>query len=185
MDETLQNNLVSSLFEGNIELSDLPVVKSSHAVKSGVRVPKEKAIEVAKELTKVIRPYASRIRYGGSIRRRKEDVGDIDLSVDLLPNVTPSDLRKELQKIDPEMRGGDVQMYMEFMGLVVNIYILQDPKSMGALMATITGPSFRNVFYRKLAKSKGWKLSQYGLFDENDKLIANTERGIAKALNKE
>jgi DNA polymerase (family X) len=50
----------------------------------------------------------------------------------------------------------------------------------------LTGPAGYGIAYRRMAKAKGWKLDQYGLWNQHGELIASrTEHDIYKALGKE
>jgi len=56
-------------------------------------------------------------------------------------------------------------------------------KSFGAAMQYFTGSKDHNVVLRKIAIKKGWKLNEYGIFDQRGKQIAGrTEEEIYKKL---
>ncbi len=46
---------------------------------AGVKVPYAEAVEAANELVKILEPHFERLEIAGSIRRKKEYVGDIEL----------------------------------------------------------------------------------------------------------
>ncbi len=63
-------------------------------------------------------------------------------------------------------------------GLDCDLRVL-DEKSFGAALAYFTGSKEHNIVMRQLAIKKGWKLSEYGLFDKSDNVIAGkTEEEI-------
>ena len=47
-----------------------------------------------------------------------------------------------------------------------------------------TGPAMYNIHKRRLAKTKGYKLNEYGLYkrDTNEKVAGETEHSIYEAL---
>jgi DNA polymerase (family 10) len=54
--------------------------------------------------------------------------------------------------------------------------IVVEEKQYGAALLYFTGPKEHNITLRKLAKSNGWKLNEYGLFDRTSgKLLASAE----------
>jgi DNA polymerase (family 10) len=70
-----------------------------------------------------------------------------------------------------------------FNGRPINIFITNQD-SYGACLYQSTGPAMYNVHKRKLAKSKGFKLNEYGLFDRetNEKVAGETEESIFEAM---
>jgi len=72
----------------------------------------------------------------------------------------------------------------EFEGVHVDFY-MASLADMGAQKLTWTGSMKFNIRCRAIAKLRGWKLNQYGLFDINGVLISNTEEGILGMLNLE
>ncbi|MFN3347128.1 MAG: PHP domain-containing protein, partial [Candidatus Bipolaricaulaceae bacterium] len=56
-------------------------------------------------------------------------------------------------------------------------------ESFGAALQYFTGSKAHNIRLRERAVARGWKLNEYGLFDEQDRLIAGrTEEEIYQAL---
>ena len=53
-----------------------------------------------------------------------------------------------------------------------------DPSSFGAALNYFTGSKEHNVILRNIAKKKGLKLSEYGLFKGNKKVAGKTEEEI-------
>lgn len=116
----------------------------------------------------------------GSLRRDEAKVKDIDLVT-----VVPMDeLRKRMagKGLKP-LSGGQHNLTVKFDGSTVNVYHAE-PDHFGATLMYASGPKGANIHNRSLAKAKGWKLNQYGLFDQVGKLIASDEHGIYEALGK-
>jgi DNA polymerase (family 10) len=118
------------------------------------------------ELEKTIRarPGVIGAWAAGSVRRRKETVGDIDILV-VVDKPENAIERFEL----PE---GGIKADLRFVG----------PESYGAALLHFTGSKTHNVALRGLAIRKGLKLNEYGLW-RGEKLIAGkTEEEIYDAL---
>ena len=113
----------------------------------------------------------------GSIRRKKPEVGDLDIVV-----VGSIDHLKD----QPYWRyadGGKKKCTVEYKGRQVNI-MATTFESVGAAMLYFTGSSTFNIILRRKAKKLGLKLNEYGLWKDED-LIANTERDIMEELGVE
>jgi DNA polymerase/3'-5' exonuclease PolX len=73
--------------------------------KSDVRLPLVTASRLADEVAELLRPYCERLEIAGSIRREREDIGDIDIVCiprfrTEVPTAAPTDLFGEL--VDPK-----------------------------------------------------------------------------------
>jgi DNA polymerase (family 10) len=116
----------------------------------------------------------------GSFRRKKKLISDIDILV----------LDKDLESIKEYMKSlnvefinsGDKQFDIHYKDILINFRSTTEG-GWGAGMLYLTGSGKFGVLIRGLAKKKGFKLNQYGLF-KNDELIASsTEQDIFDALD--
>ena len=110
----------------------------------------------------------------GSIRRGKEEIGDIDIV--LIPKDTLFD---HIDDIIEVTSGGQKKIYGTYRGRPINLF-LTDTKGWGAQLMTATGPAQYNIRKRFLVKRKGLKLNEYGLFtaDTGEYLAGKTEKDI-------
>lgn len=124
------------------------------------------------------------IELAGSIRRRKETIGDIDILV------TTSDPKKVIQVYSslPEVasvtRTGPTGCSVKFkQGLNGDLRVLKD-NEYGAGLQYFTGGKEHNVAVRKIAIDKGYKLNEYGLFTikGNKRVAGRTEEEIYTKL---
>ncbi len=119
----------------------------------------------------------------GSYRRRKETVGDIDI---LAISKNPEKVMDYFVAF-PEVehiyaKGPTKTMVRLKIGLDVDLRVVEK-ESFGAALAYFTGSKDHNIQMRELAIKKGWKLNEYGLFDQNGKKIAGeTEEEIYEKL---
>lgn len=117
---------------------------------------------------------------GGSFRRRSPTVGDLDFVVQ-----TSSLDKIQLPDWVSFERLGDLQAHgiidLDGQPLGIDIWCAT-PEQWGAFMWFITGSKELNIKMRGMAKRKGFKLSQFGLFCDDAQIDDGTERGVASAL---
>jgi len=136
---------------------------------------KELVAELTQELNK--RGYL-KVEVAGSIRRKKDWIGDIDLIVrgdDLLL----------LEGLGEAKERGESKWTFVYKGQQVNVFKCKE-EHWGAMLLYLTGPKGSTVGLRIKAKKKNYVLNQYGLFDEKGNLLAaKTEAEIYKCFGKE
>lgn len=122
----------------------------------------------------------------GSLRRKEDLIGDVDIVTnDPLSHLLSRFKTRKLKYKVEEVAGGDAKLDIDYRGMRFNIFYAE-PSYWGSMMFYLTGPGGYGIAYRRRAKERGWKLNQYGLFNENGKLIASkTETDIYHALGKE
>ncbi|WP_433500704.1 DNA polymerase/3'-5' exonuclease PolX [Sphaerimonospora sp. CA-214678] len=124
---------------------------------------------------------AERIAYAGSLRRMRETIGDIDILAVGPPGLM--DLFARQPYVTEVIAKGERKTSVRTdRGLQVDLRLVPDG-SWGAAMIYFTGSKEHNVRIREMAVKKGWKLSEYGLFDGDGRLIAaETEEDVYDAL---
>lgn len=142
----------------------------------------EHVVEKLKQL-----PEVKQVELAGSLRRKKETIGDIDILV--------SSEDKTRKKIVDFFTGreiasrilarGDTKasiIHKDF-GRQVDLRIVSE-NDWGSALQYFTGSKEHNIHLRTIAKDKGYKISEYGIFTiKNDKRIAGrTEEEIYKTL---
>jgi len=116
----------------------------------------------------------------GSTRRGKAEVGDIDVVV-----TAPLEVSDIEYLIKPKLiwSKGTKQIFFTLEDDVkVNIWLLDDDDSFGAMMLHTTGSQQHNIILRKLAKKHGFKLNQYGLYEGVQRIAGRTEQEIYNHL---
>jgi len=156
------------------------------AKKSKVRILLGDALPVAEEICKQLsdnkKANAARVEAAGSLRRMKETIGDIDILATSLHPIqlteaftNMSDVRKVLEK------GETKSSILLQSNLQVDLRIVEE-QSFGSALMYFTGSKDHNIAIRKLAISKGLKLSEYGLFKGNEPVAGRTEEEVYKKL---
>lgn len=130
---------------------------------------------------------AKKIEICGSIRRGKPKVGDIDIVA--VPNKF-DEFCKSIEKILDEENGKGLvygQRNIRFLlndDLQVDIAVFDnDTFESGKLY--FTGSKWFNIRCRSKAKQLGYKLNEYGLWDENGNRTAVTEKEILRRIGME
>ena len=135
---------------------------------------------VAKKLVADFKSQGLAVEVGGSFRRRAEMVGDLDIVVQaesLSDILLPEALCFE--RLGQQASHGILDLNGQPLG--VDIWCAT-PRQWGAFLWFITGSKELNIKMRSMAKTKGLKLSQFGLFDGRVQVDDGSERGVADAL---
>lgn len=127
-------------------------------------------------------PGTTHIDIAGSLRRRKETIGDIDL---LATSSEPKKLIaafKALREIHEVLEEGPAKLMVRYInGLQGDLLILK-PEEYGAALVHFTGSREHNILLRERAIKKGMKLSEHGLFKGKTRVTSRTEEQIYKSL---
>jgi DNA polymerase (family 10) len=152
-------------------------------------LPLKDALELAGVIESVLLANGVSLLTCGSIRRRKDPVGDIDIVVNI-PAIEAAELIKSHTIIPAAFAGGekkaDIFIHVDkFVDPIqVNLYYAE-PEHWGAMTLFLTGSKWFNIRMRKKAKDQGLKLSQYGLFFRAECLAREHEIDIFKVLDME
>jgi DNA polymerase (family 10) len=132
-------------------------------------------------------PGVKHIELAGSLRRRKETIGDIDILV----SAVPSKRRKILSAFTSSSLASRVlargetkaSIIVKETGKQADLRMV-DEFEWGSALQYFTGSKEHNIHLRTLAREKGLKISEYGVFSiESGKRIAGkTEEELYKKL---
>jgi DNA polymerase (family X) len=142
------------------------------------------ASETAEQLTAYLRKLdvVERVEAAGSLRRGRETVGDLDLLVTGRDHARIAEHFARHPEVAQILAQGEDKVSVKLRNdLQVDVRLLE-PKSYGAAMQYFTGSKEHNVALRDRAKRRGWKLSEYGLFEGNKNLASRSEEEIYKKL---
>jgi len=118
----------------------------------------------------------------GSVRRRKETIGDVDILI-ISKNPKPvMDYFVNMTDVIHVYAHGETKSAVKMKnGLDVDLRVV--PKdSYGAALNYFTGSKDHNVALREIAVKKGYKLNEYGLFKGKKRIAGRTEEEIYNAL---
>jgi DNA polymerase (family X) len=123
-----------------------------------------------------------RIAAAGSLRRRRETVGDIDLLVTAKDGAAAGDRLVAYDNVAEVLAHGPTRTTVILRsGLQVDMRAVPEA-SYGAAMMYFTGSKAHNILLRGLANERDWKLNEYGLFSGRRRIAGATEEEIYKKL---
>jgi DNA polymerase (family 10) len=145
----------------------------------GIALPQ--AREIISRLEKV--EGVQHVETAGSLRRMKETIGDIDI---LVTSKHPKSVMGAFVKMPSVKRilaeGETKSAVILKTDLQVDVRVLE-PSSFGSALQYFTGNKDHNIKLRTIAIKKGFKLSEYGLFNKKgDKVAGKTEEEVYKRL---
>ena len=150
------------------------------------RHPYVLAKEVAREITDILNlsPDIEKVAIAGSLRRKQDTVGDIDLiAISEEPEKVISHFT-EMEKVEEVLESGTTKASIMYPGnFHVDLRVV-NRDSYGSMMQHFTGSKEHNIHLRKLALSKGYSLNEYGLTDENSGELTkfSSEENLYKLL---
>jgi DNA polymerase (family 10) len=122
------------------------------------------------------------ISVAGSVRRMKETIGDVDILIIAKDHEKVMDFFVQLPGVTKVWMKGPTKSSVRMEeGFDVDLRVVKK-KSYGSALQYFTGSKEHNIFTRRIAMSKGLKLSEYGLFRGKRMIAGWSEQGIYKAL---
>jgi len=127
-------------------------------------------------------PEVKKVIIGGSVRRMKETIGDIDILVVSNKPTEVMDRFVRLPEVAHVYGKGETKTNVKLKnGLDADMRIVP-LRSWGAALNYFTGSKAHNIHLRKIALKKGWKLNEYGLFKGKKFIGGRTEEELYKKL---
>lgn len=127
------------------------------------------------------------ISLGGSLRRMKETIGDIDLLAGSESPDVVMDVFSSYPDVEEVLERGPTKSVVRLKdGTRVDLRVVRE-REYGAALQYFTGNKEHNVVLRSLASDKGMKLNEYGLFrkESNEVVASEREEDIYHALGLE
>jgi len=122
------------------------------------------------------------ISVAGSVRRMKETIGDVDI---LITTKNPKRVMGYFVQLPGTtkiwMKGPTKSSIRMKQGFDVDLRVVKN-KSYGSALQYFTGSKEHNIATRRIAITKGLKLSEYGLFMGKKMIAGWNEAGVYKAL---
>ncbi len=145
-----------------------------------------KALDIADTLVQALKAHGAvtQIEVAGSIRRRKETVGDIDILVTSADPKRVIETFVSLPSVLDVLAHGETKASIRHQeGIQVDLRVVE-PEAFGAALQYFTGSKEHNVRVREIASKKGLKVSEYGVFNEKSgkRLAGDTEEEVYRAV---
>ena len=189
---TTKEELVTAIEKGKLEkikgFASRKIEKMKQALKlesSKKRLPLKEAQHIADNLLQSVKSIDGVLKatIAGSIRRKKDTIGDIDI-------VITADERKwkkiitaitQLPQAKKVIAAGKTRasLVLKTKQVQADIRVVHEDEY-GAALFYFTGSKDHNIQLRSLAKQRGWKVNEYGVFDNKTgkKLAGKTEEEI-------
>ncbi|MFH1503630.1 MAG: hypothetical protein ABIE36_03155 [Candidatus Diapherotrites archaeon] len=142
----------------------------------------ENVIDLSKRIYQKLKSFCKKIEIAGSIRRHEISPKDIDIV--LIPK--NKDELEDFMKTQGEfLQGGEHESTWDIEGTKVELYYTNE-EEWGAELLAYSSRKGSGIGLRIIAKRKGMKLTQHGLFDRKTgkKIAGKTETEIYHALGK-
>lgn len=166
-------------FEKNI-LEGIKIYKGGRG-----RMPLGLALKEARRILKILKKVkgVKRVSEAGSVRRRMETIGDLDLIVSSSNPKRVIDKFCKLKGIKKIQAKGNTKASVRMENdLQIDIRVVPD-YGFGAALQYFTGNKAHNILLRRIAIKKGMKLNEYGLFLGKKRIAGKNEAGIYKKLD--
>lgn len=109
-------------------------------------------------------PGVEQFEFGGSYRRGKETVGDLDILIVAANETAAMDCLGSFDQTKDIIARGDTKMSIRtHAGFQVDLRVVP-AESFGAALQYFTGSKEHNVIVRGMAKAKGLKINEWGVF---------------------
>ena len=125
-----------------------------------------------------------RMEWAGSYRRGRETVGDLDLLVVASDRELAMDQFESFSGRSQTILRGETKMSIRVgKGFQVDLRLVEDSE-FGAAMQYFTGSQAHNVHVRRIAKQKGLKVNEYGVFriDDESRIAGASEQEVYQAI---
>ena len=141
-------------------------------------------LPVAREVVEKLKTLkeVQQISLAGSLRRRKETIGDCDILVAAKNPAKVMDFFVSLPGVEKVWGKGGTKASVHMRdGFDMDLRVVPE-KSYGSALQYFTGSKEHNIVTRKIAIDKGLKLSEYGVFKGSKMIAGKTEEEVYKAI---
>ena len=143
----------------------------------------DEIIEIRNNCKKI--PEVLDVEIAGSFRRLESSIGDIDIIITCNQTNRPKIIEsyKKLPNFIKIINAGETKVTAISKSKIgVDLRII-NPDEIGACLQYFTGNRAHNIKIRQIAKNKGWKINEYGLYDKDNKVIeSKSEEKIYEQL---
>jgi DNA polymerase (family 10) len=149
---------------------------------------------LADDVLELLRAHEAtdRCEVGGSIRRWKETIGDVDVLVASEAAQRVVDAFTDWSRVDEVIEAGSIKASVRVEGARIDLRVV-DPSEYGSALQYFTGSKEHNVRLRNRAIDRDVKVNEYGAFDVSDveddsdqrageRIAGETEEGMYEVL---
>lgn len=174
--------LESAVADGKIKLNHIQSLGLRYHSDINTKIPRSSIDELLKSLISSVGNLVTRMEVAGSYRRGKEESGDIDIIIvtDNFDKVIEK-IKSRDDYIDTLLSGNERFSWLctGSHGKVMQVDILNvSENSYIYAMLYFTGSGYFNEYMRGVARSKGFKLNQHGLYHDGKSITCVDEKDI-------
>lgn len=167
--------------------------KTEAAILRGLEIAEQAEQRVywadADEVARAIRehlgqhPAIRQLEFAGSYRRGKDTVGDLDILVVAADPNAVMDRFAVFSGVAEVLARGDTKMSVRLQSkLQVDLRAVPE-EAFGAALQYFTGSKAHNVVLRGMAKARGLKVNEYGVFRGEERIAGRTEEEVYAAVD--
>jgi DNA polymerase (family 10) len=190
LEKAIEDNKIAPLF-GFGEKTEQNILESIKFLRQGqdkfLLRDTLKEIDLVSEKIKRIKEVVD-FSVAGSVRRKKEIIGDVDFLVSIEDTSNKYVVEKvmntfvTMDNVVKVIGKGETKSSIKTNnGLNMDLRLVS-VGSFGAALQYFTGSKDHNIALRRIAIKKGYKLNEYGLFSGDKKIAGQTEEGIYEKL---
>ncbi len=183
--EACQEHRVSQL-KGFGEKTEAAILQGlAIAVQAEERVYWADADEIAQSLREHLGAGGGirQLEIAGSYRRGKDTVGDLDVLVVARDAAKAMDCFGAYPGVAEVLARGDTKMSVRLQSkLQVDLRVVE-AESFGAALQYFTGSKSHNIVLRGMAKDRGLKINEYGVFRGEKRVAGRTEEEVYRAVD--
>ncbi len=142
------------------------------------------AFPLARRIVETLREKTGsrKIEWAGSLRRMRENIGDIDILATGPNHQKIIHAFTHLPEVKEVLASGETKSSVIVEGGVqIDIRVVEED-SYGAALQYFTGSKGHNIHLRGIAKAKGIKINEYGVFRGEKKIGGKEEKDVYQAL---
>ena len=142
------------------------------------------AFPLAKRIVEALREKTGlrKIEWAGSLRRMRENIGDIDILATGPNHEKIVTTFTHLPEVKEVLASGETKASVIVEGGVqIDLRVVEED-SYGAALQYFTGSKGHNIHLRGIAKAKGIKINEYGVFEGEKKIGGKEEKDVYKVL---
>lgn len=118
----------------------------------------------------------------GSYRRRRDTVGDIDILVAAASGDAVARRFARFEQVDQVLAQGATRASVVLKGgLQADLRVVR-PSCFGAALVYFTGSKPHNIALRRIARQRGLKINEYGVYRGRESIAGKTEKSVYAAI---
>jgi DNA polymerase (family 10) len=166
--------------------------KKAENIKRGIQLLKQSkgrmnlgmAFPVARRIVQALREKtgSEKIEWAGSLRRMRENIGDIDILATGPNKEKIIQAFTHLPEVKEVLASGETKASVIVEGgMQIDLRVVEED-SYGAALQYFTGSKAHNIHLRGIAKAKGIKINEYGVFKGEKKIGGKEEENVYRGL---